>query len=758
MTTSGGRIRGAGKRRSGSGFLRILLGILLERAAAGPAAVLPVARDPGPGEYGSIRAALDAAAAGDTIRLVDNGAPFEEVVVVTLDDITLEGASWLDPRPAVAGPPAVNPFDPDVATAFTFNGARFVCRNLVLTTAPENETVVDCRFAEGSLFENVSITAHENALNAFQVQGAATLTDCEIRGGRYSLKMWFGGPVRLLRCSVGEDCRINGVYQSGGEIRFTDCFLTARHGLAVFRIRTHFEGVSARATFTSCVLTDRGSGSSDGDLIEIEPGDAPAETKTVVVDNCDLVGRGDRGAAVRYGGPAGVTIVDSIFQGFPGAVYGGIAADDDPPGFRLDESCCVYKECPGLDPGKIDSSTSRILELGDNLYLSVAERHLRIFDNSPAASINSTGVPPWAGSQGPAGIDGAEGWRRTQADLLRGFGNMYNPHVVRVPDDPAYPYRMFFFGWASADCNPGCSGCDAIFLARGTDLETWEVYSGEGAWDATGDPTLWVPVLTAEGGGAWYDQWHNGDPSVVLRDGVYVMAYSATGWDLDGIPPGQPGDLDDDISVVRGATSTDGIHWTRSAGPILVYEPEVGRPNDTTDPAYTGMFHRPSLMYDGDRWRLWFDYWVPGPGGTGMGYAECRGDPMNPGDWVVTHDPADPILRQWPNPDVVRCGDRYVAFSDTIGYPDGVGWPNRQIREAVSDDGIRWEIGDFLFPDSDTPANQVPEAYVERIDGTDWIHLFYSCQIGGDPYDFRYDRIRMMRRPLSGSSSSMSIY
>jgi len=43
----------------------------------------------------------------------------------------------------------------------------------------------------------------------------------------------------------------------------------------------------------------------------------------------------------------------------------------------------------------------------------------------------------------------------------------------------------------------------------------------------------------------------------------------------------------------------------------------------------------------------------------------------------------------------------------------------------------------------------VPEALVMREGGETWLYLFYACQIGGEPYDYRYNRIRFMRRHLS---------
>ena len=54
----------------------------------------------------------------------------------------------------------------------------------------------------------------------------------------------------------------------------------------------------------------------------------------------------------------------------------------------------------------------------------------------------------------------------------------------------------------------------------------WEIYMGERGWDAGMKPETWAPVLTASD--RYYDAWHNGDPSVVLRNGKYYMAYSAT--------------------------------------------------------------------------------------------------------------------------------------------------------------------------------------------------------------------------------------
>jgi len=49
-------------------------------------------------------------------------------------------------------------------------------------------------------------------------------------------------------------------------------------------------------------------------------------------------------------------------------------------------------------------------------------------------------------------------------------------------------------------------------------------------------------------------------------------------------------------------------------------------------------------------------------------------------------------------------------------------------------------------PDLDTSTTHLPEAFVWREGKTTWLYVFYSCQAGGEPYDFRYKRIRTMRR------------
>ena len=337
-------------------------------------------------------------------------------------------------------------------------------------------------------------------------------------------------------------------------------------------------------------------------------------------------------------------------------------------------------------------------------------------------------------------------WQRSQEDLIWNFHNMYQPCVIELPDTP-FPYLMWFFGWATADGNPDIPGCDAIYHARSKDLKTWEIWCGDDQWDTEMNPELWAPVLAASE--RYYDAWHNGDPSVVYRDGRYYMAYSATS---EPYHKKSHDHLDGQLLCIMGATSEDGIHWTKTEQPLLI-ESEEAQNAETTD-KHICDFHRPSLMWHEGKWKLWFDYWNH-PNGVCMGYAENTGEFGAPDAFVVQHDlRTEPLIKNWPNPDVVIIDDKYHVFADPVGYPptethseSARTWSSRALCEAVSTDGLQWRVKGYIPPDDDTPACQVPQTLLTTISGERRLYLFYSTQRGGTPtYDFRYNRIRAIWR------------
>jgi hypothetical protein len=424
----------------------------------------------------------------------------------------------------------------------------------------------------------------------------------------------------------------------------------------------------------------------------------------------------------------------------------------------------------------------------------------------PAAVILTPGCPRNKQLSGHAGrqdqaADGCpelapDRWERSNRAVLDGFLHAYQPCVVEVPD-PEFPYRMWFFGWIAEVANPEYAGCDAIYFARSRNLERWEVYTKNGAWDATRNQEIWASVLHAsEDQSKYYDQFHTGDPSVVLKDGIYHMAYSATSrpfTDPESSAPVEPpmfsnlyieGYPSRMIQCIMGATSEDGIHWIKTEKPLLIAAVDDHYPPDPS-PGRIGDFHRPCLLWDpGEQvWKRYFDYHTALQGGTGKkwtdsmedfiagrvdaGLAVNRSD-FRTGTFAFAHPLENPLLTNWPNPEVVRTGSCYYTFSDAFGYEGATApagrtvstWQKRQLQVAFSRDGIHWEKQYTIEPDPGIDADHVPQAFVCNRDGKRWLYLFYSTQVGwrrgvmdyplfaAGEYNWFYDQIRYMRQEI----------
>ncbi len=338
-------------------------------------------------------------------------------------------------------------------------------------------------------------------------------------------------------------------------------------------------------------------------------------------------------------------------------------------------------------------------------------------------------------------------WHHEAEPLLTDYFHVYHPCVLKI-DDEAYPYRMWFFGWSMDFTNPGVSGADAMFHARSKDLSRWEVYAGQDKWDSEMKAELWKPIMSASD--KPYDQWHVGDPSVVYKDGIYYMALSATSKPfktMKGYPSGMK-------LFLRGAVSIDGINWKRAPETLIKAnydtptKPKAGRIGD---------FHRPCLMWDQGKWKLWFDYWNTDLHSTCLGYAENTGDFFVAGGFEIKSDLKKPLINNWPNPDVVKIGGKYYSYSDPHGYgdyknsdPGGV-WYSRQLREAVSDDGINWKLNDFIPRPKKSDLFHVPQTFLTTVDGQTRQYVFYSIMRGGQfngGFDYRYKSINAMWRTV----------
>ena len=307
-------------------------------------------------------------------------------------------------------------------------------------------------------------------------------------------------------------------------------------------------------------------------------------------------------------------------------------------------------------------------------------------------------------------------------EILSGYKHLYNPDIHRINNNGNYFYRMYIFGWFNTICNQGFPGCDAIFMLDSEELTRWEIKQKKDTWK---------PILSA-GNNIW-NQWHIGDPSVLQIDNMHVMAYSSSGFDKDNInphpdknfSPNYEEDIDEFYYTISGAYSADGVHWTNMKYPILSTPNELGK----KDYASNATFHRPSLMYDLDRFKMWFDYVQTDDNNFhSMGYAELIGpatlETFLSYNWIIKKGMDSPALPNWPNPEVVKLPFGYISFADPREH-DGGEWLGRKTSVAFSGNGIDWKILGFLEPDADCDANHVPETLVEA----DQLHLITACMV-----------------------------
>ena len=296
--------------------------------------------------------------------------------------------------------------------------------------------------------------------------------------------------------------------------------------------------------------------------------------------------------------------------------------------------------------------------------------------------------------------------------VLWNFYNLYNSKVIR-DDDPVYPYKMLLFGENTKEE----SGYDKTYLARSKDLQSWEVYTKDGGWDTEMKPERWQPVVSK--GKKKFDNCHAGDPAVVYQDHCYYLAYSSVGFDER-----LKGDKKQFyiVNCIMGAVSDDLIHWTKSEEPILIWdkEYELGWEIEQPKPHNYGGYHRPSLIFDEEKWKLWFDYYLDGTF-LSMGYAENQEDFLDPSGYRLLKYGDDPALRDFPNPSVIKIDDDYFAFADPPSF-DEKRTTNRRTVIAHSKDGINFHVLGHLLPDPDEGAH-VAEPFYDQ-DGK--LYLFYS--------------------------------
>lgn len=213
-------------------------------------------------------------------------------------------------------------------------------------------------------------------------------------------------------------------------------------------------------------------------------------------------------------------------------------------------------------------------------------------------------------------------------------------------------YRMWYSGPFTASAGEG-----GIGLAESDDGQTWRRAGGASA------------ALLPGPAGA-FDERQVFAPEVRrVDDGRYLMWY--TGESAREHPSGIV------TYQVGVCSSDDGVRWTReNAGrPVLAVGP-AGAPDEVQ--AAT-----PTVLRDGDGWRMWYAAWAPGHGHTvctarsGDGVNWTRDNAGRP---VEGLDPAEAY-----GPAVERVGGRFVMLYMALRATRG-------LYAAESADGQRWRM------------------------------------------------------------------
>ena len=251
-----------------------------------------------------------------------------------------------------------------------------------------------------------------------------------------------------------------------------------------------------------------------------------------------------------------------------------------------------------------------------------------------------------------------------------GRGNVYAPDVIW----DGTVFRMWYGG-------QGKDGHDRISSAESADGQNW-LRNGVVLKDDLAN--------------------HVNDPSVVYVSGKYMMYHTRTEKDV--------------VDRIDLAVSSDGRKWEPKGAVITVGS------EGTWDSLSVG---RPSVIFDGGRFKMWYDGRKDFPPGTpvegvpisstsrrSVGYATSEDGfrwvrhPNNP---VVGHD-AGAV-------DVKHLGDQYIMLYESR---DGT-------RYAVSNDGLKWNDRGIFVAKSGSSIDQfghvTPFLFVDHDKNQHWLYV-----------------------------------
>lgn len=397
--------------------LALLLACLSSTAWA--ANVLEVKHNPGAGQFGSVQEAINTAVDGDTVEIIDNSAPFIESILLNRNAITLKGSDGLNPLPAIQSPDDGS----DAAGGWAlqmYDGTGCVIKNLKLRGG-----LWGCVWSLGGglvTFQHCTIDAARSTAGAYGQWAIRMQTkplvmeNCQILHGTvYAFSMLDTGTAMVTNTTIS-DASGSGVGVEGpNTLTMRGCTIIRNGGFQVEFVKTADPTQTQHVTLNSTLIR-RGNtsvGNPENPLMEYYTETADKSSRlALTLDNCDLVGsdRTSFGFLVAFGGQMTASFVNTIFYNLPTTF--GLAATTTKP--TATEDYCVYQLAPDdiTNIGGVQGANSVLLFQDDPLYVNVANGDCHLVASSAAASLNSTGTPRYAGSQGIAGgaVNSAHNW------------------------------------------------------------------------------------------------------------------------------------------------------------------------------------------------------------------------------------------------------------------------------------------------------------------------------------------------------------
>lgn len=321
-------------------------------------------------QYSTVQAAYDASSSGDTVEIIDNSAPFVETVSLSNNGITVKGKDGLNPRPTVQTAS-------DGWHAIIGGGNTNTVENLILV---------------GGNWSGVDATAGS---------GLLTVRNCQINGGANCGVYAEGQPITLIGCVVSGSAGYGINIINTCNVTLSGCTIKSFVQKGIFVAGTATNAVNLNLTDT-IIIVDPATAGADWSMPISNENTMPMN---LVMDNCTLVGVPGHNVAMLYVAVAESTfnIKDSIFY-FTADNAAQNWAYLAPASFSLasfTEDYNVYqravKETAPWVGGTVGSHTITLTSSAP-LFVNAAAGDYSLISSSPAATLNSTGTPAYAGA------------------------------------------------------------------------------------------------------------------------------------------------------------------------------------------------------------------------------------------------------------------------------------------------------------------------------------------------------------------------